>query len=180
MGDLAHSQGHRGNHRSVLSSLTKPGESKHILKNRPILQYKTWVEIFWTSCAPHEDKKGCESHGWGDSSDPGSEPAIGQLLTHQVWPLLINPVRCGGFFHLPSHAHTLAHEAPWSYWAPTAQHQDAWLEGRAWLCPLSLWRRHGPGWRRSWGQQLQPRAVQTHRDVLLGHCLTPMHDMEEA
>lgn len=182
MGDLSHSQGHRGNHRAVLSSLTKPGETKHILKNWPFLPYKTWVGIFWTSCAPFEDKKGCESRGWGDSSHLGSNSAIGQLLTCQVWllppPPLRQPSEVLGV--LPSSL-TCTHTCPWSYCsAPTAQRRDAWLEGRARLCPLSLWRGHGPGWRRSWGQQLQPRAVRRHRDVLFGCCLALMHNREEA
>lgn len=67
------------------------------------------------------------------------------------YPVLI-PARCWGCLHLPPCTHT--------------QSPGALLSSHCsgiWLCPPV------PGWRRSWGQQLQLLAVQTHRDAFLGH-----------
>lgn len=124
-----------------------------------------------------------KSGGWGDPLHLGSDSAAEHLLTHQVW-LLPHPQPSEVLGDAPSSS-MCTNPPSWSCCSsPAAQRHmflwDPWLEGRAWLCHLSLWGEYGPGWRRSWGQQMQLRAVQTHRDGLLGHCLTPKHSMNKA
>lgn len=108
--------------------------------------------FFWISCVSYGVEQGCESHGCSGSLHLGLDSAVGQFLSCQLWPLPCTHPRKVLGVHPPSPMHTHPH--------------GAILSSDIWLCPLSLWKERGPGWRRSWGQQMWLMAVQTQL-----HCL---------
>lgn len=133
---------HKEDHQSVLSSLTKPEEIKHILKYRPFLQYKTWVENFWTSCAPHEDKKCCKNLVAGVIHCIWALTQLLSISSHTRFgscPIL-SPVRCWGTLRLPPCAQTHPHGAAAHPPLPNATSSSetlGWREGHgSATCPF--------------------------------------------